>query len=109
MGQLLTTESVLMCPHGGSVTIVSTNMATMADGAPVVRSSDTFIVAGCPFVVGVVPMPCVSVQWILASLASTVMGDSVLTMDSVGLCLGASMAPQGPVVIVDTQVPVSGT
>jgi hypothetical protein len=110
MGQFLTTESVMMCPHGGSVTAITTNTATQAVGAYVVRSTDTFIVAGCAFTLPpAVPSPCVTVQWITSSLANTVMGDNVLTMDSQGLCLAATQAPQGPVMIVDTQVPVSGT
>lgn len=109
MGQLLTIESTLMCPHGGTVTAITTNTATKAGGAYVVRSSDTFIVAGCPFVIALVPSPCITVQWITWALASTVMGENVLTTESQGLCLAATMAPQGPVMVVDTQLPVSGT
>jgi hypothetical protein len=110
MGQLLTTASVLMCPHGGSVQAITTNVATQAGGAYVVRSTDTFMIAGCAFTVPPgVPSPCMTVQWITSALANTVMGDDVLTMDSQGLCLAATQAPQGPVMIVDTQLPVSGT
>jgi hypothetical protein len=111
MGQLLTTESVLMCPHGGTVTAITTDIATQAGGAFVVLATDTFLVAGCPFMlpsVPPVPDPCIMVQWVTSALANTVMGVPVLTMDSVGLCISALGAPAGPVMVVDTQLPVDG-
>jgi hypothetical protein len=68
---LLTTASVLMCPHGGSVSIITSNTQATAGGSPLVRTSDTFIIAGCPFTLpGPVPSPCVSVQWMQADTRS---------------------------------------
>ena len=71
--------------------------------APVLRSSDTFTVAGCPFVIGTVPSPCVSVQWVQTASRVQAGGDFVLNQASVGLCLGATQAPQGSVLIIQTQ------
>ena len=51
MPGFLTTASVMMCPHGGNVQAISGNTQVMAGGAPILRSSDTFIVAGCAFMI----------------------------------------------------------
>jgi hypothetical protein len=71
-------------------------------------TSDTFTIAGCAFVIGVVPSPCISVQWVQPAAQSTRGGAPTLTLASVGLCLAATQAPQGPVVIASTQPNVSG-
>jgi hypothetical protein len=108
MAGLLTSSSVMMCPHGGTVSAVSSNTRVMAGGDPVLRSSDTFIVAGCPFVIVFVPHPCVQVQWVQPDARSQVLGDFTLSEESVGLCVGPDMAPQGAVLILFTQPQVSG-
>jgi hypothetical protein len=71
-----------------------------------VRLSDTFIIAGCAFAPGGVPMPCVTVQWVVGATRVQAGGDFVLTESSVGLCMSA--APQGSVIIAATQPKVSG-
>ena len=76
--------------------------------APVLRMSDTFTIAGCPFVIGTVPSPCVSVQWVQAAAKVQVAGDFVLNEASVGLCLAATQAPQGSVLITATQPRAEG-
>jgi hypothetical protein len=111
MPNLLTTASMLMCPHGGTVQIISSNTRVTAGGDFLARSSDTFIIAGCPFVIPPVgpPSPCVQVQWVQTALESQTMGDFNLTEESVGLCLAATQAPQGTVLISMTQPQVAGT
>ncbi len=109
MGQLLNASAVLMCPHGGSVSAVSTNTRAKAGGDFILRPSDVFIIAGCPFVIpGVGPHPCMKVQWVVSGLRTKAAGDNVLTSDSVGLCVAADNAPQGTVMITVTQPQVSG-
>jgi hypothetical protein len=108
MPDLLNTSSIMMCPHGGTVTVISSNTQVMAAGDPVLRASDTFLIAGCPFVIGIPPHPCVQVQWVQPDTASQVLGDFTLSEDSVGLCVAADMAVQGTVLIVFTQPQVSG-
>jgi hypothetical protein len=90
------------------VTITSTNVRVKAGGDYAVRSSDVFIVAGCPFNISGVPHPCVQVQWVTPDARSQVMSDFTLSESSVGMCLAADMAPQGPVLINFTQPQVSG-
>lgn len=109
MPNLLTTASVLTCPHGGTVQATPSSTAVQAGGAPVVTAADTFLVAGCSFNVSGAPSPCVTVQWVQTAMQSTTGGSPTLTQASVGLCLAATQAPQGPVVISSTQPNVSGT
>lgn len=109
---LLTTASVLQCPHGGSVTIVSANMSASASAA-LALANDTFTIAGCPFQIpvgtGTVPHPCVKVQWTRPNTHTMVNGTPTLTKDSGGLCLAGDQAAQGQVSIVQVQSQVSGS
>jgi hypothetical protein len=109
-GYFLTTTSSLSCPHGGTVTLSTSNTRVMADGTPVVRSTDTSTVAGCPYTQdGVTPHPCVRVQWDVHAERHTSQGDPSLTIDSVGFCLSADGGTQGTVVISSTQSRGAGT
>lgn len=108
MGQLLNTSSVMMCPHGGTVSAASSNTKAKAGGDFILRPSDTFTIAGCILNISGSPHPCVSVQWLVSALRSKAAGDFTLTTDSVGLCLAGDQAPQGTVLINSTQPRVSG-
>jgi hypothetical protein len=90
------------------VSAISSNERVNAGGSPAVRSSDTFIIAGCPFVIGIVPHPCMQVQWVHPDTKSQVLGDFTLSESSVGLCVAADQAVQGAVLIAFTQPQVSG-
>ena len=107
MPALLTAASVMMCPHGGSVTATPGSTRATID-ALILRGSDTFIIAGCSFAPGGVYTPCVSVNWVQTATRVKHGGDFVLTEASVGLCVAGTQAPQGPVVIATTQPKVSG-
>ncbi len=107
MPALLTSASSMMCPHGGTVT--ATPGSTRANaGAPVLRASDTFVIAGCTFQVSGAPSPCVSVNWVQTATRVKHGGALVLNQASIGLCLAATQAPQGTVLINSTQTQVSG-
>ena len=108
MTGLLNVSSVMMCPHGGQVQAVTTNTRTKTGGDFALRQSDTFLIGGCPFVLGVVAHPCVQVQWVQPAARSQVLGDFTLTEASVGLCVAADQAVQGTVLILATQPQVSG-
>jgi hypothetical protein len=108
MAGLLNTDSVMMCPHGGQVQAVTSNTRVQAAGAYLLRSSDTFIISGCAFMLGPSPHPCMLVQWVQPAAESRVMNDFTLTEESTGLCVAADQAVQGPVSVVTTQMRVSG-
>jgi len=108
MSNLLTTASVLMCPHGGTVSVATSNNRASAAGAFLVRASDTFTIAGCTFSPGS-SHPCMSVRWLVANQRSRAMGDLTLSDSSLGICLAGDQTPQGSIIILNTQPRVSGT
>jgi hypothetical protein len=109
MPALLTAASTMMCPHGGTVTATPGATQAVID-APILRGSDTFVIAGCPFTLpGGVLSPCVSINWVQTATSVKHGGALVLNEASVGLCLAATQAPQGTVLITATQAQVSGT
>jgi hypothetical protein len=107
MPALLTASSTMMCPHGGTVIAVPGQTQAIAD-APVLRMSDTCTIAGCSFNVSGVPSPCATVQWIEGATKVQAGGDFVLNENSTGLCLAATQAPQGSVLIIAAQSVASG-
>jgi hypothetical protein len=106
-GQSLTTASVLQCPHGGSVQIISSNTRVKAESMPVATSADTFMIVGCPFQIPAgpapIPSPCVQVIWQMPDTRVKVNSTFTLSMSSVGMCMSAAGIPQGPVMIVNSQ------
>ncbi len=75
---------------------------------PVLRSTDTCTIVGCPFTIGPTPHPCVTVQWQVTATSVQIGGDFALNEASVGLCLAPDQAPQGTVLITSTQAQASG-
>jgi hypothetical protein len=108
MSGLITTAAVMMCPHGGTVQGTPSSPRVQAGGAPLLTASDLFVIAGCPFILGLVPHPCVSVQWVQPATRSTAGSNPTLTMESVGLCVAADQAVQGTVLITTTQQNATG-
>ena len=109
MSELLNTSSTMMCPHGGSVSAVTSNTVAKAGGDFIVRLGDTYTIAGCPFTLpNGTPHPCVRVQWMTSALMCKAANDSPLTKDSQSLCQAADSAPQGAVQISNTQMQVTG-
>jgi hypothetical protein len=105
-GEILTTASSIMCPHGGTAILTTSNASVKAGGAPALLQSDNNIVAGCPFVIALKPSPCVRIQW-LAGSARAQAGSPVLVQSSVGMCFSPEGLPQGVAIVVNTQPKVS--
>ena len=108
MSALLTTDSVLHCPHLGTVRPETDNDRVCFAGAAAVRETDSFPISGCIFSTSNGPHPCVRVEWQGTALRSTVLDDATLTEDSVGFCYAADDALQGAVQISGVQSQVSG-
>lgn len=108
-GHLLTAATRASCPHGAPVSFAPTQTRVLADGAPALLASDQATIAGCPFVVGTVASPCVTVRWVTTATRVTVTGTPVLLSTSTGLCLNAATAPQGPVLLSSYQQRVQAT
>lgn len=110
MAGLLTSASVLMCPHGGTVTASTSGPRPTAGGTPILLATDPCTVAGCSFTLPPsTPSPCVLVQWTVTNLDTTANEVPTLGEGSVGLCIGALGAPQGSVIVSTTQSQVTGS
>jgi hypothetical protein len=107
-GHFLTTASTIMCPHGGSAILQTSNTVVKAEGAPVLLETDIHPVAGCPFTLpGPKPSPCVRIEWSAGTTKVKVGGTPALVRSSVGRCISPEGAPQGVAVIVNTQMKVT--
>jgi hypothetical protein len=98
-----------ICPHAGQITTISSNVRVTVSGQPVATMADVYMVAGCPFTVGVKVQPCLKVQWLVPAMRVLVNGQPAILQSSSGLCQSAEQIPQGPPNVIATQVRVSGT
>ena len=103
-GPLFHVGATAMCPHGGQVTVVSSNTRVFASAQAVSTIGDTYTIAGCPFTVPPgKPQPCVMVRW-APTPRVLVNGVPVVTQGSAGMCFSAEQIPQGPPSVIATQV-----
>jgi hypothetical protein len=108
-GQIVNVGATAMCPHGGQVSIVSSNTRVMLGGQPAATFADNYLIAGCAFAVGPKPQPCIKVQWLVPAARVLVNHQPVILQNSTGLCLSAEQIPQGPPNVVVTQLRVKAT
>lgn len=110
MGHLLNKSATILCPHGGQVTITTSNSHSKGGGDYLVCKTDTFTIAGCAFTLPTnSPHPCMTVEWSAESGHSKSSGAAHLTESSVGMCKAGDGAVQGTVQIANTQTKVQGT
>lgn len=109
-GYLMHVGATAICPHGGQVSIISSNTRVMVSSQAVATVNDTYTVAGCAFTIpGPKPQPCVKVQWLVPATRVKVGGQPVILQASTGLCQSAEQIPQGPPNVLVTQLRVKGT
>ena len=104
---ILTQAATITCPHGGQAIVVPSNPMVQIMGSPVLVMTDITTIMGCPFNIGLSPAPCLTIQWTVPAVRTTVHGVPALLATSVGLCLGGSGAV--PAIIVPGQTQILGT
>lgn len=97
----------IACPHSGNGVVSTRDTAMFLGGAAALLVDDPVLIAGCTFTVSGAPQPCVRVGWQAPATRVSVHGAAVLLSTSVGLCLNAAGAPQGPAQISGYQTKVS--
>src|SRR5207244_1220448 len=100
---ILTTASTVLCPHGGQVSLSTSNADAMIAGAAALLVTDVHTVSGCPFAPGSKPQPCVVVRWMTGATQARIGGVPVLLQNSAGLCFSADQIPAGPPVVAQVQ------
>ena len=101
--QLLTSDSLLLCPHGGQALPVTTASRVRIDGVPAVSVGTIYTIVGCtlpPSEGG----PCVGASFVAASDRVSSDGTALLSAGSPAVCL-----PTGAPLLIDAaQTRVSG-
>lgn len=98
-GFLYHVNATAICPHGGQVSVVSTNTRVMVSGQPVATMGDTHPISGCPL-----ENRCVKVQWTVPASRLFVCGQPVILTTSTGVCISGG----GSTIFITTQTRVSG-
>ncbi len=104
---ILNAGASIMCPHGGTVTMIATATRVTVDGDQPLRMGDKGTIAGCPFTIGNTPSPCMRTEWTMPAKQVTVEGAEALLHTSVAKCLSGAGAPQGTAVISGYQTKVT--
>ena len=86
-GPLLHLGATVLCSHGGQALPGAPNPRVLVSGQPVVTLGVPWTVAGCPFVTPAGNGPCVVGQFVTAAMRVAVLGQPVLLMDSVSVCM----------------------
>ncbi len=103
-GSLLHEGATILCLHGGQAQATTSSPRVKVGGQPVVTQTAPHSVAGCPFMTGGNPSPCVTGQWVSAALRVKAGSLPVLLQDSKAVC-----TPNGTGVnIVMSQTRVKG-
>lgn len=101
-GYILHQGATVLCQHAGSAQATVPNPRVKVGGQMSVQQPNPWTIAGCPFMTGTNPMPCVTAQWITAATRVKSGGMPLLLQDSQAVCV-----PNGTGVnIVVTQVRV---
>ena len=110
---ILTTASSVSCPHGGTLSLSTSNAVAKAQGSPMLLLTDQHSVSGCPFQIPVgvstKPQPCVLARWTVGATQTKVNQTAVLLQTSVGMCYSAEQIPQGPPVVNNVQQQAKGS
>ena len=103
-GPIYHVGAAAICPHGGQVTVISSNARVLVSGMPAATLGDQYVVAGCAFTIPPgKPQPCIKVQWLVPAVRVLINGQPAILQTSTGLALSAEQIPQGPPTIVSTQ------
>jgi len=86
-GFILHQGATVLCMHGGQAQATAPNPRVKVGGQPVVTQVAPHTVAGCPFVSGTNPLPCVTANWITGATRVLVGGQPVLLQDSQAVCV----------------------
>jgi hypothetical protein len=103
-GYMLHMGATVICSHGGQAMPTMPNPRVKVSSQPIVTQPTMYTVAGCPFVSGSNPLPCVTASWTVAATRVKAGGVPVLLQDS-----QAITTPNGvPLNVLVTQVWVKG-
>ena len=87
-GPLLHVGSQVLCAHGGQAQPTAPSARVFVSGQPVVPMAAPWLIAGCALPPPIVANgPCVTAMWLTGSLRVTSLGQPLLLMDSMSVCV----------------------
>ena len=86
-GYIIHQGATVLCLHGGQSQATVPNPRLKVAGQMSVQQANPWTVAGCPFMTGTNPMPCVTAQWVTAALRVKSSGQPLLLQDSQAVCV----------------------
>jgi hypothetical protein len=108
-GFLLHVDASVICPHFGKVNGVPSFPKVLLSGQPALTAADKWRVKGCAFTIPPgKPSPCDVVRWTGPATKVLIGKEPAVLSLSTGMCFSREQAPQGPPIVVTSQVKVSG-
>ena len=108
-GPVLHTGATVTCPHGAPLSIVGSSRL-MVSGTPAAVLIDQGTVAGCPFMVGTKPQPCLTTKWLAGATRVVASGQPLLIGPApAATVLSADQIPAGPPIVTAGQTRVVAT
>ena len=98
-GFVMHVNATVNCPHGGHASYQPAQMRVRVTDQLAASVAGLWTVTGCPFTVGTVPQPCVTIRWLAPSGRIKVDGSPAELSTPTGACFSAAQVPQGPAVI----------
>ncbi len=86
-GYLLHQGATVLCMHGGQAQATVPNPRVKVAGQMTVQLPNPWTIAGCPFMTGTNPLPCVTAQWIVGATRVLSGKLPLLLQDSAAICV----------------------
>ena len=105
MPEILTTLSMVTCPHGGLANLSTSDHNLFVNASPILVESDIHVImpGTCSLSASSPPSPCVRIVWSNGSNYTTKERIKLLTKSSLGKCYSANGVLQGSARIISTQ------
>jgi len=94
-GPILHTGATVLCSHGGQAMPTAPSPRVLVSGMPIATIAAPYAVAGCAFAPPGGNGPCVTAQWVVGAVRVTSMGQPVVIMTGVAVCVptGTPLVP----------------
>ena len=89
-GPILHVGATVLCSHGGQAVPTVPGPRVTVSGMPITTVAAPYTVAGCAFVPPAGNGPCATAQWTVGAVRVTSMGQPVVLMTGVSICVPTS-------------------
>jgi hypothetical protein len=79
--------ATVLCSHGGQAIPTAPSPRVLVAGMPAATIAAPYAIAGCAFVPPAGNGPCVTAQWVMGAVQVTSMGQPVVIMTGMAVCV----------------------